>query len=211
MKFLSYEGPIIQFIVKTVNLFLIYFISFVCSIPLVTIGAALSARYYTTVRVLEDKEHSVFKPFFTCFIKNFKQATKIWLIQAMIMAVIILDWIYVYRVGCNRIYWFMLLLVSFIYVSVNMNIFSLQSHYEMSIGALYKTAMLMTVVKCYYSLTVIAVYICIIYLGYVYLSMLPLVIFAGAALILFIHGSFMKKMFSVWDSDDTRTDKVVDQ
>ncbi|MCR5214061.1 MAG: DUF624 domain-containing protein [Eubacterium sp.] len=202
MKVLNYNGPVIQFIEKTVNLFLIYAISFICCIPIVTIGASLTARYYTTQRVLNYGEHSIFKPFFICFKENFKQSTKVWAVQAFIMAVLTADWIYIYNVGCTRLYWFMLLFVTFFILALNINIFSLISHYEMTIPALYRTALLITIVKIYYSILIFASFIGIIYLAYLYMGLLPLIIFAGCASILYLQGSFMKRIFDVWDKNE---------
>ena len=62
----------------------------ICSLPLVTAGAALCAGYDAVRRYLiEERGSNVMAVYFQCFKKNFKQSTVVWLICA---AVFILFW-----------------------------------------------------------------------------------------------------------------------
>ena len=62
----------------------------VCSLPLVTAGAALCAGYDTVRRYLiEERGSNVMAVYFQSFKKNFKQSTVVWLICA---AVCVLFW-----------------------------------------------------------------------------------------------------------------------
>ena len=51
----------------------------VCCIPVFTAGAATTAVYYVTLKLVRDEDDSTIKSFFRSFIQNFKQATAIWL------------------------------------------------------------------------------------------------------------------------------------
>ena len=59
-----------------------------CSIPLVTIGPALSALYHCMLRTVKGNHTFTVKTFFTAFRQNFIQALLIWLVlcAALIMA-----------------------------------------------------------------------------------------------------------------------------
>lgn len=62
----------------------------ICSLPLVTAGAALCAGYDAVRRYLiEERGSNVMAVYFQCFKKNFKQSTVVWLICA---AVFVLFW-----------------------------------------------------------------------------------------------------------------------
>lgn len=62
----------------------------ICSLPLVTAGAALCAGYDTVRRYLiEERGSNVLAVYFDSFKKNFKQSTVIWLVCA---AVFVLFW-----------------------------------------------------------------------------------------------------------------------
>lgn len=52
----------------------------VCSIPVITLGAASSAAYYAYHKSIRQDQSYAHKEFFAAFKSNFKQATGIWLI-----------------------------------------------------------------------------------------------------------------------------------
>ncbi len=52
----------------------------VCSLPLVTIGAASSALYYAMVKSVRHERGGLTKSFFKAFRRDFKTATLIWLL-----------------------------------------------------------------------------------------------------------------------------------
>ena len=62
----------------------------ICSLPLITAGAALCAGYDAVRRyMIEERGSNVMAVYFDCFKKNFKQSTAVWLICA---AVFVLFW-----------------------------------------------------------------------------------------------------------------------
>lgn len=52
----------------------------VCSLPLVTIGAASAALYYSVVKCIRHERGGLTKSFFKAFRRDFKTATLLWLI-----------------------------------------------------------------------------------------------------------------------------------
>lgn len=60
-------------------------------IPVVTIGAALTALYYTTVKVIRRERGYVFQEFWRSFRLNFFSATKMWLIELVIIVVMLFN------------------------------------------------------------------------------------------------------------------------
>lgn len=60
-------------------------------IPIFTIGAATTAFYYTTHKVIRNQRSGIWKEYWSSFKGNFKQATKIWLIFIVIFAVFYFD------------------------------------------------------------------------------------------------------------------------
>lgn len=54
-------------------------------VPVVTIGAAFTALYYTTVKVIRRERGYVFQEFWHSFKTNLAQATKLWLVELVVM------------------------------------------------------------------------------------------------------------------------------
>lgn len=64
----------------------------VCSIPVITVGASATTMCYVTLKMRDGEEGSVFKDFFKAFRKNFVQATLIWIILAVLAAILLVDY-----------------------------------------------------------------------------------------------------------------------
>ena len=63
----------------------------VCSLPLVTVGAASCSAYYTMTKTVRGYGGYVIREFFRSFRDNFLQATVLWLIYAVSLAVVSAD------------------------------------------------------------------------------------------------------------------------
>ena len=80
MKFLSYDGPFNQFVIKVVDCFFIGLLWILASIPIITSGAATVALYYSVNKVVRQEEGKVWRCFWRAFFRDFWQATGIWMI-----------------------------------------------------------------------------------------------------------------------------------
>ena len=71
---------IFQKLEKFGDLFIINILFIITSIPIFTIGAAATAMYAFTTKLVKDQEGPVWKSYWSAFKKNFKPATKVWLV-----------------------------------------------------------------------------------------------------------------------------------
>ena len=81
MKFLSYDSKFSQVMIRVCYACWLNLIWFVCSIPIVTVGASTTALYYVMLKLARGEEGNVTSMFFRSFKENFKQATVLWLIM----------------------------------------------------------------------------------------------------------------------------------
>lgn len=80
MKFLSYDSPFSQLLLKLCYSCYLNLIWFVCCIPIFTIGASTTALYYTALKIAKDENQPLARTFFRSFRENFRQSTVLWLI-----------------------------------------------------------------------------------------------------------------------------------
>ena len=73
-----------QFIGKVADFILLNLLTLVCSLPIITFGAAYTAKYYVSMKIVRGEEGTLFKAYFKAFKDNFKQATIIWIIQIIV-------------------------------------------------------------------------------------------------------------------------------
>ena len=77
-KLFSLDSPIMRFLTKVGHMIVINFMWLLCSLPVVTYGAASCAMYRSMFDLREDKGN-VIKGFFKAFAENFKIGTLCWL------------------------------------------------------------------------------------------------------------------------------------
>lgn len=80
MKFLSYDSPFSQLLLKLCYSCYLNLLWLICCIPIVTIGASTTALYYTSLKIVRGEDHALGHMFFRSFRENFRQSTVLWLI-----------------------------------------------------------------------------------------------------------------------------------
>ena len=80
MKFLSYDSPFSQLLLKLCYSCYLNLLWLICCIPIVTIGASTTALYYTSLKIVRGEDHALGHMFFHSFRENFRQSTVLWLI-----------------------------------------------------------------------------------------------------------------------------------
>lgn len=90
-RFFDVDGPIITGLTKMADIFILNLLLIVCSLPIFTFGAAYTAMYYVTLKMVKNEDCYTVKSFFKSFKLNFKQATVIWLIMLIIGSVMYTD------------------------------------------------------------------------------------------------------------------------
>ena len=84
-EFMQALGRVADFVI--LNVLCVLF-----SLPVVTAGAAMTAKYYVSMKIIRGEEPVVFQAFWRSFRDNFKQATMIWLPALVILLVLAWDW-----------------------------------------------------------------------------------------------------------------------
>lgn len=65
---------------KAADVLLLGLISFVCSLPVLTLGAAATAFYGVGMDLIRDREGSPYRDYFRIFSKRFSKSTRVWLV-----------------------------------------------------------------------------------------------------------------------------------
>ncbi|MCR4775448.1 MAG: DUF624 domain-containing protein [Saccharofermentans sp.] len=148
MNIFRYDSPLMQFLSRAADLIWVNLLVLICSLPVFTIGASLSAMENIIYKILHNEDVSVTKEFFQAFGKNFKQATVIWLIILAVEGVLGYDFYYSRQIGTN-VSEVMLTVAVILFVLVYammLYIFPLQSHYYNKTKDLFKNAAILVIV-----------------------------------------------------------------
>lgn len=86
----SLDGPFARIMSTVADLVLINLLWLICSLPLITIGAASVAGHYACQKLIKA-EGSIVRNFFASFKLNFKQATLAWLLIVLVAVCLFFD------------------------------------------------------------------------------------------------------------------------
>ena len=76
---------------RVADLIMLNVVFLICCLPIVTIGASLTALHYVTLKMARNEESYIIRSFFKSFKQNFKQATVINLIMLAVAAILYMD------------------------------------------------------------------------------------------------------------------------
>lgn len=159
-KIFDYENKFFQALEGIANIVILNFLFIICCIPVVTIGASVTATYSVSMSIVEDREPYIFKEFFKKFKENFKQSTIVWIILAFIGVFIAVDF---YICGLlssgivSVILKFILTLVSVILGFVVIYVFPLISKFENSVKNTLVNAILISIQNLPYTIAMLII------------------------------------------------------
>lgn len=91
MGFLRYDSDFMMSISRAADYVILNLLGILFSIPIITAGAAMTAKYYVAMKIVRGEEPSVLKSFWKSFRENFKQSTLIWIGAILLAAFLIYD------------------------------------------------------------------------------------------------------------------------
>ena len=156
----SFDSPVMRFIRKALDLVLLNILTFICSLPIVTIGASITAAHYAATKIRAD-EGTVSGNFFRAFSQNFKKSTLLWMIILAVSAVLISGYtinrqLPVMMADVSKI---VILIVGALAAIITVWIFPLQMRYENKIGHTLKNAATLTIAYLPTTLLMLVVYL----------------------------------------------------
>ena len=91
MNFFVIDSPVMRFLGRAGDILLLNIIFVVTSIPVITIGTALSALYTVAMKLVRGEDPAIIKEYLKAYKRNFKPATICWLIMALIGVLLFVD------------------------------------------------------------------------------------------------------------------------
>lgn len=95
----SVDNPFFRFMSKVCDVFLLSVLWLICSLPVITAGAATAALNSVSLKMVRNEESYILRSYFKAFAKLFKNATKIWLLSLAAALVLAGDLMFFYRMG----------------------------------------------------------------------------------------------------------------
>ena len=215
MRFNMMDNVVVRALSKLGDMICLNVMWLVCCIPVVTIGASTTALYTVMLKLVKNEEGYVFRGFLKAFKTNFKQSTIIWLIVLALGIV----WTVDFRMAglmpgmAGIVMSAIFLALGFILLSVLLYIFPLTARYENGIKATFKNALILTVARLPYTLAmdaiVVAAVVVSLWSTVTIVFALPIWLIIGGALIAGANSYILRKVFVIFEGDESKTDEEV--
>lgn len=141
------DNPVMRFLARLFDLIILNLLFIFSCIPIVTIGAALSAIYQVLFKIIDKKDPYIFKGYLKALKENFKTATFLWIVIALIGTGISLA-LSAINSRMGQGYEFIQIpiwILVFIIASVAVYAFPLLSRYQCGIALLLKNAFVLSI------------------------------------------------------------------
>lgn len=142
-KFFDMDSPIMSALSVAADLLVLNVLTFLCSLPVVTVGASLTALNAVCIRMIRGEGSSVIKEYFRSFRQNFKNGMLFGLFLLVVTAVLWYD----YRAAMTYapLLRFGIAAIAILVLAVALYAFPLIARYEAPLRKTIQNAVLLTV------------------------------------------------------------------
>lgn len=196
-KVFALDSPLMNGLSKLADLIWLNILATICCIPIITIGASLTALHYVVLKMVKDEEGYITRSFFKSFRENFKQATLMWLMLLVVFILLVADFMIFRFSGIVFPGWCQIALIAIavLIMFATMHLFPLLSRYENSIRATYKNSLFMGILHLPKTILMMLCWIVPIVITIYVESFFPIVFFLGISGPAFLNALLYKKSF----------------
>lgn len=174
------DGRFYRIMTKAADLMVLNFLWMLCSVPVFTAGAALTALYDVTMQMAENKEGYVAKEYFQSFKKNFRKGTVLWLIFLSILSMLLTERAGI--IGKNEPAFIMCFFTGALCVCIYTWIFPLLSQKDTTVVKLLRNGLFIGIYYFPYTLILFVGNVILTYITFAYPGIILCWMFMGTAL-----------------------------
>ncbi len=145
MNLFSTDSPIVRFLEKLANVMILNWLMLICCIPIVTIGPAITAVYWVTLKMVRNEEGGIIHDFFHSFRVNLKQGIVVGLIILGISVFFVFDFYYIYQLSqagglFDRFIFVVLIFFAAVFIMVVNYVWAILAKFNNTTKQLFKTS-----------------------------------------------------------------------
>ena len=142
-KFFDMDSPLMSGLAVAADLLVLNVLTFLCSLPIVTVGAAFTAMNAVCIRLIRGEGSSVVKEYFRAFRMNFKKGT---IYGLFLLAAIFLLWYdYQAALAFAPVFRFGIAAIAILLLALSQYVYPLIARYENPLLTTVKNAALLAV------------------------------------------------------------------
>ncbi|WP_018590914.1 YesL family protein [Terrisporobacter glycolicus] len=131
-----YDNKFFEILGKITDIVILNLLCIISCLPIVTIGASITATYSVAMKMTKDEETYIVKEFIRSFKENFKTSSIVWITMIVIGGVLMFDFYmsrFVSNESISKILQFIFTMISIIYTFTLTYVFPIISKFENTI------------------------------------------------------------------------------
>ena len=225
MKLLDYNGKVFNVMSRAGDLMLLNALLLICSLPIFTIGAAVSAVYDMSLRLIRGDEGYLIRGFFCSFKSNFRQSTQLWCVCVGVLLVSAGDLLVRrYLPQWSTLLTAAALIQEILLLTVMLYAFPLQARFENTLGKTMSNAVILalcslpqTIMMLFISLTLPVLLLCVPLPAKLFPCVVTLCLLLGCSLVIYLNALVVSRIFEKHfhseglgqDEDDELTEEML--
>ena len=130
----KYDSGLMTFLGKVTDIVILNLLTLLCCLPIVTIGASITAAHYTALKMHRDTDNYVLRNFFRSFKTNLIQSTLIWIIWVVVAGLSLFAYLSYPEEGIGTVLKIVMCSMLIFIAMTTMWLFPLQSRFVNKIG-----------------------------------------------------------------------------
>ena len=203
-RLFSLDSPLFSFLSKVADLMLLNILTLICCLPIVTVGASMTALHYVVLKMVRDEESYIIKSYFKSFKQNFKQATIIWLILLLVGAVLVGD-IFILNfstIGFSNWIRIALFTVIIIVLLATMHLFPVLSRFDNTIKNTFKNSFFMGILTFPKTILMLIIWVAPLLIAAVIVQATPIVFMLGISAPAYLCAKLYNKTFKRFEPEE---------
>lgn len=140
-KLFDLDSPFMRGLSRMGDLMILNILVLFLCVPVITAGAAFTAMHFVLLKIVRGEEGYLVRGFFKSFKQNFRQATILWLLMLLVVALIAADFIILNAgAGLPVIYRMLILAIVFILLIIAVYVFPVLSRFDNTVMNTIKNA-----------------------------------------------------------------------
>lgn len=206
-RLFGYDNNFFEILGKITDIIILNLLCLVSCIPIITIGASITATYYVAMKMVKDEETYITKEFIKSFKMNFKISTTIWILFLLIGGVLLLDFNICKSIESNVL----LMILQFIFTTVGVvfvvsliYVFPIIAKFDNSVKNTMINSILMSIQNLPYTIIILVInlipFILILLFNNMWGYTLFFYVVIGIGIISYINSIFFNRIFELYIS-----------
>lgn len=190
----SFESPLWQFLGRVADAFILTILWFLCSLPIITLGASTTALYAATLRMMRNEDTGIVKRFFQDFKTNLVQGSIAGIVMLLVGLALGYNLVILYKNPSegSSILMVAMLVFTYVYLMLFKYIFAVIARFSNNLPSLFIMAFMFSVKYFGWTLLMITILVCLIVLSI--FVFWPILLFLAGAVAL-IDSLMLNKVF----------------